>query len=126
LAEPPDSAKVAGRDWSRREESVRAVLVGIAAALLSGSTGLAQEPLEFTVRPSAIEPGPAGQDGESLDAKLARRERAFRFICVGCARVDGRVATAPFRPIQTLNAPQLNGALTRPEPDESAEPRALE
>lgn len=105
---------------------MRAVLVGIAAAICGGSASRAQEPLQFTVRPSAIEAGPAGHDGESLDAKLARRERAFRFICVGCARVDGRVANAPFRPIQTLNAPQLNGALTRPDPDESAEQRALE
>lgn len=91
---------------------VTAVLT-VAGAVLPPLAAAAQElalatPLEITVRPSGFEAGPAG---ETLDQKLARRDRSFRFICIGCARVDGRVVDAPFRPIETLNAPQLTAAL---------------
>lgn len=84
-----------------------------AGALPVAPGAAAQEratPLEITVRPSGFEAGPAG---ETLDEKLARRDRSLRFICVGCARAEGRVADAPFRPIETLNAPQLTAALAR-------------
>ena len=65
--------------------------------------------LVFTVHPSGIE-GIAPT--ETLDEKLARRERSFRFICLGCVRVDGRIdSTTPFYPVRTLNAPQLTAAL---------------
>ena len=83
-----------------------------AAALLFVSLGPAAADdaavaLVLTVHPSGYEDA-----GETLDEKLARRERSFRFICLGCVRVDGRIdSTTPFHPIQTLNAPQLN-ALT--------------
>lgn len=106
---------------------MRSVLVmaalTVAGALLPPLAAAAQDlalasPLEITVRPSGFEAAPAG---ETLDEKLARRERSFRFICIGCARVDGRVADAPFRPIETLNAPQLTAALAvRAQPVEAA------
>lgn len=107
---------------------MRSVLVmaalTIAAAVLLPLAAAAQElaprasPLEITVRPFGFEAAPAG---ETLDEKLARRERSFRFICIGCARLDGRVADAPFRPIETLNAPQLTAALAvRARPVEAA------
>lgn len=103
-----------------RSVLVTAVLT-VAGALLTALGATAQEratPLEITVRPSGFEAAPAG---ETLDEKLARRDRSFRFICIGCARVDGRVADAPFRPIETLNAPQLTAALAvRAQPVEAA------
>lgn len=106
---------------------MRSVLVTAALTIAMTATApghsAAQElalatPLAITVRPSGFEAGPAG---ETLDEKLARRDRRFRFICIGCARVDGRVADAPFRPIETLNAPQLTAALAvRAQPVEAA------
>ncbi len=69
-----------------------------------------EQALRFTVGPSGI------QGEETLDQKLARRDR-FRFICVGCVRVPGQVDGSTFRPIQTLNAPQLTRALAAPPPD---------
>lgn len=98
----------------------------MAATILIPLAATAQElalaqPLEITVHPSGFEAGPAGPGGETLDEKLARRDRSFRFICIGCVRVDGRVADAPFRPIETLNAPQLTAALAeRAQPIEAA------
>lgn len=83
-----------------------------AAALIFASLGPASAEdgavaLVITVHPSGYEDAI-----ETLDEKLARRERSFRFICLGCVRAEGRVdSTTPFRPIQTLNAPQLNAAL---------------
>ena len=84
------------------------------ALLASLETGFAraeeEQPLRFTV-------GPSGAQGEeTLDQKLARRDR-FRFICVGCVRVPGQVDGSTFRPIETLNAPQLTRALAPPPPD---------
>ena len=69
-----------------------------------------ERPLRFTVGPSAP------QTEETLDQKLARRDR-FRFICIGCVRAPGQVDGSSFRPIQTLNAPQLTRALAPPPPD---------
>lgn len=66
--------------------------------------------LRFTVGPSGV------QGEETLDQKLARRDR-FRFICIGCVRVPGQVDGSTFRPIETLNAPQLTRALAPPAPD---------
>ncbi len=124
-----DNAESAVR--SAREASVRPALV-MAATTIAATAAIAighaaaQEPaltapLEITVHPSGFEAGPAGPAGETLDEKLARRDRSFRFICIGCVRVDGRVADAPFRPIETLNASQLTAALAvRPQPVEAA------
>lgn len=83
------------------------------ALLLLGSVASAAaddvvQALVFTVHPSRVLNGPAG---ETLDEKLARRDRSFRFICLGCVRADGRVDSAPFYPVRTLNAPQLTAAL---------------
>ena len=89
-----------------------ALAASAALLIVTIGGGRAEEsaaPLAFTVHPSGIEPGPSG---ETLDEKLARRERSFRFICLGCVRVEGHVdTTTPFRPIETLNAPQLTAAL---------------
>lgn len=71
--------------------------------------------LSFTI-------GPSGVEGESLDEKLARRERSFRFICIGCSRAPGPVDTHPFEPIRTLNAPGLSGALEAPPGPQREEP----
>jgi hypothetical protein len=91
----------------------------VAAALLAGlpPTVLHAEEeraLRFTVGPSGV------QGEETLDQKLARRDR-FRFICIGCVRVPGQVDGSTFRPIETLNAPQLTRALAAPPPDVSAD-----
>lgn len=108
-----------------RSSLVTATLA-VAGTMLLPMAAAAQElalaqPLEITVHPSGFEAGPAGPSGETLDEKLARRDRSFRFICIGCVRVDGRVADAPFRPIETLNAPQLTAALAqRVQPVEAA------
>lgn len=77
------------------------------------------EPLRFTVRPSRPE------DTETLDEKLARRERSFRFICIGCMREQGPAGGgAPFEPVRTLGAPGLSEALQQPsvEPGPPFEP----
>ena len=76
-----------------------------------------EQPLRFTVGPSGI------QGEETLDQKLARRDR-FRFICVGCVRVPGQVDGSSFRPIETLNAPQLTRALAPPPPEPSIDVEA--
>ena len=77
----------------------------------------APQPLAFVVRPSGIEPG------ETLDEKLARRERGFRFICIGCVRMPGAPpSSAPFEPLRTLNAPGLSQALAEPRSELPPEP----
>ena len=81
---------------------MRAVLLCVGALAAVPAAG--QEPLAFTVRPSGVE---GGENVETLDQKLARREHGFRFICVGCARAAGPVDARPFEPIRTLNAPEL-------------------
>ena len=92
--------------------SARLALAAIAALVASicGARADEADPLEFTVRPFGLE-------GETLDQRLARRERAFRFICVGCVRGPGQVATEPFEPLRTLGAPGLDGALAAPPVD---------
>lgn len=123
--ESAGSAVRISQEASVRPVPVAAVLMFAGAMLLPFGV-MAQEialatPLEITVHPSGFEAGPAGPAGETLDEKLARRDRSFRFICIGCVRVDGRVADAPFRPIETLNAPQLTAALAvRAQPVEAA------
>ena len=92
---------------------MRLALAGAALAATVGAGAAAKEPdpagLHFTVRPSRVD------EGETLDEKLARRERGFRFICIGCVRAPGSVSSeAPFNPIRTLNAPGLDRALAVP------------
>ena len=84
-----------------------ALLAGQAPAVLYAQE---EQALRFTVGPSGV------QGEETLDQKLARRDR-FRFICIGCVRVPGQVDSSTFRPIETLNAPQLTRALAAPPPD---------
>jgi hypothetical protein len=90
--------------------------IAAAVALVPGLSALAlnaqedAQALRFTVGPSGV------QGEETLDQKLARRDR-FRFICIGCVRVPGQVDGSTFRPIETLNAPQLTRALASPPPD---------
>ena len=89
------------------------LLAGMSLALAAAPSRAANEesradPLVITVHPSGIEAGPAGE--ETLDQKLARREKLLRYICNGCVRSDGQVVETPFRPIETLNAPQLTAA----------------
>lgn len=67
--------------------------------------GRAEEPLVFTVRPSGVE------GRETLDEKLARRERSVRYICIGCVRGAGEPVTAPFEPLRSLRVPDLAQAL---------------
>lgn len=89
---------------------MRLILLASAAVLVGLGSVRAEDDLAnlvITVHPSGYE----GR-GETLDERLARRERGFRFICLGCVRGEGRVdSTTPFRPIDTLNAPQLTAAL---------------
>lgn len=69
------------------------------------------DPLRFVVRPSGVE------DVETLDEKLARRERGIRFICIGCVRAPGAPPpNAPFFPLRVLGAPGLSQALAAPPP----------
>ncbi len=88
---------------------MRAFASGLALLGLAGLPAASEEapiPLRLTVSPSGYE------EGESLDAMLARRERGFRFICIGCLRMpDQPDSGAPFEPIRTLNAPQLTRAI---------------
>jgi hypothetical protein len=64
------------------------------------------EPLSFVVRPSGIE------GVETLDEKLARRERGLRFICIGCVRAPGGPSpNAPFYPLRVLGAAGLGQAM---------------
>ncbi len=93
--------RIRSRAWAA------AFIAGLAAAPLHAEEGRA---LRFTVGPSGV------QGEETLDQKLARRDR-FRFICVGCVRASGQVDGSSFRPIDTLNAPQLTRALAPPPPD---------
>ena len=88
---------------------MRSVAPGLALLCVAGLPAASVEapiPLRLTVSPSGYE------EGESLDAMLARRERGFRFICIGCLRTpDQPDGGAPFEPIRTLNAPQLTRAI---------------
>ncbi|MDB5512198.1 MAG: hypothetical protein JWR08_1681 [Enterovirga sp.] len=79
-------------------------------------------PLTFSVRPSGVEGAPA--EPETLDEKLARRDGKFRFICTGCVRGGRTESATPFRPIDTLNSPQLTRALSGAQPPEEESPTA--
>lgn len=88
---------------------MRSLAASLVLLGLSGVPAAAEDaptPLRLTVSPSGYD------EGESLDAMLARRERGFRFICIGCLRMpDQPDSGAPFEPIRTLNAPQLTRAI---------------
>jgi hypothetical protein len=113
LAVKPFAGTLSGEGASILPAPIRSLAAAL--ALLSGLSAHAlradeDSPLRFTV-------GPSGAQGEeTLDQKLARRDR-FRFICIGCVRASGQVDGSSFRPIETLNAPELTRALAPPAPD---------
>ena len=85
-------------------------------AVAPPARGRAEEPLAFTVRPSGVE------GGETLDEKLARRDRSFRFICIGCVRGPGPTGAETFEPLRSLAVPDLAAALRVGDTQPAASP----